>query len=155
MQQPAHIEDLRRYVGEDLGVSAWHDVTQGSIDAFAAVTGDHQYIHTDPQRAAATPFGGTIAHGYYTLALAPALLTQVLSLEGFAMAVNYGLDKLRFPGPLPVGDRVRLHVRLDRVDEHPGGGTLALTMTFERAGGAKPVCIANVLYRVFEENDPS
>jgi acyl dehydratase len=145
------IEDLKAHAGEELGVSDWHDVTQPEIDAFADATGDHQWIHTDPERARATPFAGTIAHGYYTLSLAPALLAQVLPLDHFAMAVNYGLDKLRFPAPLPVGDRVRMRVRLDRVDDFPGGATLVLTLTFERAGSGKPACVAEALYRVFEE----
>ena len=114
------------------------------------VTGDHQWIHTDPARAAASPFGGTIAHGYLTLALAPALLDQVLPLDGFAMAVNYGLDKLRFPAPLPVGEQVRMRVALDAVDPIPGGAALSLTLTFERAAGGKPVCVANAIYRVYE-----
>ncbi len=128
-------------------------MSQAAIDAFADATGDDQWIHTDPERAAATPFGGTIAHGYYTLSLAPALLSEVVSLERLAMAVNYGLDKLRFPAPLPVGDRVRMRVRLERVDEFPAGATLVLTLTFERAGGGKPVCVAEALYRVFEETN--
>src|SRR5438270_4835418 len=96
------IEDLRDRVGDELGVSTFHDVTQETINQFAAVTGDYQWIHTDPERAAATPFGGTIAHGYFTLALAPMLLAEVVPLDQFAMGVNYGLDKLRFPAPLRV-----------------------------------------------------
>jgi acyl dehydratase len=143
--------ELKARVGGQLGVSDWHEVSQSEIDAFATVTGDHQWVHTDPERARSTPFGGTIAHGYYTLSLAPALLRQVLSLDGFSMAVNYGLEKLRFPAPLPVGDRVRMRVTLDRVDEIPGGAALALTLTFERPAGGKPVCVAQAMYRVFEE----
>lgn len=145
------LQELKDAEGQELGTSDWHEVTQKDIDTFADVTGDHQWIHVDPERARETPFGGTIAHGYYTLSLAPALLAQVLSLDGFAMAVNYGLDKLRFPAPLPVGDRVRMAARLDRVEHFPGGATLHVTLTFERAGGGKPVCIAQALYRVFEE----
>jgi acyl dehydratase len=143
--------DLGAREGGELGVSDWHEVTQEAIDRFSEVTGDDQWIHTDPERALGTPFRGTIAHGYYTLALAPALLADVLPLDGFAMAVNYGLDKLRFPAALPVGDRVRMRVRLERVDELPGGATLAMTLTFEREGGGKPVCVAEALYRVIEE----
>jgi acyl dehydratase len=127
------IDQLKPLVGEELGVSDWHQVTQRRIDEFADVTGDRQWIHTDPERAQTTPFGGTIAHGYYTLSVAPSLLAQVLAFDGFAMAVNYGLEKLRFPAPLPVGDRVRMRARLDRVDEFPGGATLVMTLTFERA----------------------
>lgn len=99
------IDELKARTGEELGVSDWHEVTQDAIDAFADATGDRQWIHTDPERARSTRFGGTIAHGYYTLSLAPVLLGEVVSLD-FAIAVNYGLDKLRFPAPLPVGDRV-------------------------------------------------
>jgi acyl dehydratase len=125
-------------------------ISQETVDAFAAVTGDHQWIHTDPVRAAASPFGGTIAHGYLTLALAPVLLEQVLPLDGYAMAVNYGLDKLRFPAPLPVGAKVRMRVALHAVEPTPGGASLSLVLTFESADGGKPVCVANAVYRVYE-----
>jgi acyl dehydratase len=144
------IEELARRAGTELGVSDEVLVSQETVDAFADVTGDHQWIHTDPARAAASPFGGTIAHGYLTLALAPALLAQVLPLEGYAMAVNYGLDRLRFPAPLPVGSTVRMRVALAAVDPIPGGATLSLTLTIERAAGGKPVCVADALYRVYE-----
>jgi acyl dehydratase len=144
------ISDLRARVGDELGVSSYHDVTQAVVDRFADATGDHQWIHTDPERARATPFGGTIAHGYYTLSLAPVLLAEVLPLDHFSMAVNYGLDKLRFPAPLRVGDRVRMRVALDSIDDIPGGVTLHVTGTFEAASGGKPVCVAHALYRVFE-----
>lgn len=147
---PTTIKELRALVGEELGVSGFHDVTQAAIDGFAAVTGDYQWIHTEPDRASTTSFGGTIAHGYYTLSLAPVLLTEVLPLDHFGMAVNYGLDKLRFPAPLPVGGRVRMRVALDRVDDIPGGASLAVKLTFECEGAEKPVCIAHALYRVYE-----
>jgi acyl dehydratase len=148
------IDALATHVGESLGTSDWIATTQESVDAFAAATGDHQWIHTDPDRAASSPLGGTIAHGYFTLALAPALLAQVLPLDGFAMAVNYGLDRLRFPAPLPVGELVRMHARLDGFRRIPCGAALDLGLTFERSGGGKPVCIAQALYRVYEE-EPS
>jgi acyl dehydratase len=145
------IEELRAQAGEELGASEFRAVTQEQVDEFAELTGDHQWIHTDPERARSTPFGGTIVHGYFTLALAPALMAEVLPLDGFAMVLNYGLDKLRFPAPLPVGARVRMRVRLDDVQDIPSGGaTLALTLTFEREGADKPVCVAGALYRVFE-----
>ncbi|HVP02081.1 MAG TPA: MaoC family dehydratase [Solirubrobacteraceae bacterium] len=144
------LDELTRLAGTELGVSDGVVVSQEIVDAFAEVTGDHQWIHSDPARAAASPFGGTIAHGYLTLALAPALLQQVLPLDGFAMAVNYGLDRLRFPAALPVGEQVRMRVALDVVDPVPGGATLTLTLAFERAAGGKPVCVARVLYRVYE-----
>jgi acyl dehydratase len=136
----------------DLGASSWHPVTQEDVNAFADATGDRQWIHTDPERAGGTPFGGTIAHGYYTLSLAPALLGELFDFGSYAMAVNYGLDKLRFPAPLPVGDRVRLRARLDRSEPVDDGTMLAFTLTFEREGGGKPVCVAQTLYRVVEDS---
>jgi acyl dehydratase len=150
MLTTAPIEGLSDRAGTELGVSGDVLISQKTVDAFADVTGDHQWIHTDPSRAASSPFGGTIAHGYLTLALAPALLDQVLPLDGYAMTVNYGLDKVRFPAPLPVGERVHMRVALDAVDPIPGGAALSLTLTFERAGGGKPVCVANAIYRVYE-----
>jgi acyl dehydratase len=136
----------------DLGVSGWHAVTQQEVDAFAEATGDRQWIHTDRERASKSPFGGTIAHGYYTLALAPTLLAEVFDFDAYAMAVNYGLDKLRFPAPLLVGDRVRLRARLDRSEPVDGGAMLAFSLTFEPERGGKPVCVATALYRVLEES---
>jgi acyl dehydratase len=147
------IGDLQAEAGTSLGTSRWHAVPQSAIDAFADATGDHQWIHTDPERARQTPFGGTIAHGYYTLALVPKLLGEVFPLDRFAVAMNYGLDRVRFPAPLNAGARVRLHARLERVEEVPGGATLTMRVTFEREGGERPVCVADVLVRVFEEED--
>jgi acyl dehydratase len=144
------IEELEERVGTELGVSQDVVVSQATVDAFAELTGDHQWIHTDPARAAASPFGGTIAHGYLTLALAPALLHQVLPLDGYAMAVNYGVDRLRFPAPLRVGESVHMRVALDALEPIPGGIALSLTLTIEPAAGAKPVCVANAIYRVYE-----
>jgi acyl dehydratase len=143
------IEDLKAAEGEVLGTSDWHLVDQAAIDGFADVTGDHQWIHVDVERAKDTPFGGTIAHGYYTLALAPMLTAQVMSLEGFAFAVNYGVDRVRFPAPLPVGSRVRLTAEMANVEEVQGGAQFALNLTFEREGGDKPVCVARTLARVY------
>ena len=145
------IDELAERAGTELGASDWVAVSQEAVDAFAAATGDHQWIHTDPERAADSPFGGTIAHGYYTLALAPRLLADVLPLDGFAIAVNYGLDRLRFPAPLPTGEQVRMRVGLDAVAPVPGGAALSLTLTFERAAGGKPVCVADAVYRVYEQ----
>ena len=150
MLTAARIERLSDRAGTELGVSEDVLISQETVDAFAEVTGDHQWIHTDPSRAASSPFGGTIAHGYLTLALAPALLDQVLPLDGFAMAVNYGLDRVRFPAPLPVGERVHMRVALDAVDPIKGGANLSFTFTYERAAGGKPVCVAHAIYRVYE-----
>jgi acyl dehydratase len=143
------IDELRAKVGEELGVSAWHEVTQDEIDAFAEATGDHQWIHVDPERAKDTPFGGTIAHGLYTLSLGPGLSYAMFTVEGVAFGVNYGYDRVRFPAPLPVGSRVRMRATLAAVDEVPGGVQLRVTQTFERDGGDKPVCVAESLARVY------
>jgi acyl dehydratase len=144
------LDGLREAAGETLGTSDWHEVTQDDIDAFADVTGDHQWIHVDPERAKDTPFGGTIAHGYYTLSLAPRFTEQVMALDGFAFAINYGLNKVRFPAPLPVGSRVRMHAKLAALDEIPGGAQITVQVTFEREGGDKPVCVAETVARVYE-----
>jgi acyl dehydratase len=113
------------------------------------VTGDHQFIHVDVERAKETPFGGTIAHGYYTLSLIPMLSQQVFSMAGFTFALNYGLNRVRFPAPLPVGGRVRLTAKVAKVDEIPGGAQTTMEMTLEREGGEKPVCVAETLVRAY------
>ena len=143
------IEDVRGYVGKELGVSEWHLVTQEAINEFADVTGDDYWIHTDPVRAADTPFGGTIAHGYYTLSLAPMFSYAMFSLEGFAFGVNYGVNRVRFPAPMPVGERVRMRAKLLAVDDVPGGLQLTVEQTFEREDADKPVCVAEALARVY------
>jgi acyl dehydratase len=143
------VDDLRTKVGEELGVSDWHEVTQEAIDAFAHVTGDDQWIHTDPEAARQTPFGGTIAHGYYMLSLHPMFAKQLLRFEGFAFAVNYGLDRVRFPAPLPVGNRVRMRIELLAVDDVLGGAQITMKFTFEGEGALKPVCVAESLTRVY------
>jgi acyl dehydratase len=144
------IEELKAHAGEDAGVSSWHEVTQAEVDAFADATGDHQWIHVDPERARATPFGGTIAHGYYTLALTARFLEELLRVDGVALMVNYGLNKLRFPSVMPVGGRVRMHLRLGQVDDVPGGVMLTAELTFEREGGDKPVCVAESLVCAYQ-----
>jgi len=150
MRTISGLDELKRAEGEDLGTSDWHEVTQQAVDDFADVTGDHQWIHVDPERAKETPFGGTIAHGYYTLSLGPMLSDQIFALEGFAFAVNYGLDKVRFPAPLPVGSRVRMRARLTSLTDVPGGAQMSVECTFEREGGDKPVCVAETVARVYE-----
>ena len=144
------LEELKAAEGETLGTSGWHEVTQKDVDTFADVTGDHQWIHVDVDRAKETPFGGTIAHGYLTLSLGPALNNQVFKLEGFAFALNYGLNKVRFPAPLPVGSRVRMRAKLKALEDVPGGAQMTVEVTFEREGGDKPVCVAETLARVYE-----
>jgi acyl dehydratase len=143
------LDEVKAYVGKELGVSDWHEVTQEAIDDFARVTGDDQWIHVDVERAKQSPFGGTIAHGYYTLSLAPMFSYAMFSLEGFAFGVNYGLNKVRFPAPMPVGGKVRMRATLTSVEEIPGGAQLATELTFEREGGEKPVCVAESLARVY------
>ena len=143
------IDELKTKVGEELGVSEWHEVTQADIDAFAEATGDHQWIHVDPERAAQTPFGSTIAHGLYTLSLGPVLTEEAFSLEGIAFGLNYGYDRVRFPSPLPVDSRVRMRATLTSVDDVPGGIQMKVTQTFEREGGEKPVCVAEQLVRLY------
>jgi len=143
------LDEVKAHVGRELGVSEWHEVTQEAINEFARVTGDDQWIHIDVERAKDTPFGGTIAHGYYTLSLAPRFSYAMFSLAGFAFGVNYGLNKVRFPAPLPVGSRVRMRAKLDSVQEIPGGAQIATELTFEREGEEKPVCVAESLARVY------
>jgi acyl dehydratase len=143
------LDDLRAKVGDEIGVSDWHEVTQDAIDDFARVTGDDQWIHVDPERARQTPFGGTIAHGYYTLSLHPMLAKQLVRFEGFAFAVNYGLNRVRFPAPLPVGNRVRMRITLLAVDDVVGGAQITMKLTFESEGALKPVCVAESLTRVY------
>jgi acyl dehydratase len=143
------IDELRAKVGEELGVSEWHEVTQDAINAFADATGDHQWIHVDPDRAAQTPWGSTIAHGLYTLSLGPQFTFAMFTIEGFAFGLNYGYNKVRFPAPLPVGSRVRMRATLSAAEEVPGGVQFTVTQTFEREGGDKPVCVAESLARVY------
>jgi acyl dehydratase len=143
------LEELRALEGQELGTSDWFEVTQEDINTFADVTGDHQWIHVDVERAKDTPFGGTIAHGYYTLSLIPRLADQVMKYEGFAFGLNYGLDRVRFPSHMPVGDRVRATFRLKEVSDIPGGAQFKTEVTFEREGGDKPVCVAETLARIY------
>ena len=143
------LEELKQAEGEILGTSDWHEVTQADVDAFADVTGDHQWIHVDVERAKETPFGGTIAHGYYTLSLIPMLSRQVFGMEGFTFALNYGLNRVRFPSPMPVGQKIRCTVKVAEVQEIPGGAQTTMEMTLEREGGEKPVCIAEPVYRYY------
>jgi acyl dehydratase len=143
------LDEVKAHVGKELGVSDWHLVTQERIDEFARVTGDDQWIHVDVERAKGSPFGGTIAHGYYTLSLAPRFSYDMFSFEGFAFGVNYGLNRVRFPAPMPVGEKVRMRATLAALEEIPGGAQLTTELTFEREGGEKPVCVAESLSRVY------
>jgi acyl dehydratase len=139
------IPELERAVGTHLGYSDWHTVTQQQIDTFAEATGDHQWIHVDPVRAASGPFGTTIAHGYLTLSLLPMLVWQVYTVEGITMGVNYGANKVRFPAPLPVDSKVRAGVELVSVTPGGGGYQVVARVTVEREGGDKPACVADTV----------
>ena len=143
------IDDLKRRVGEEIGVSDWREVTQADVDAFAEVTGDDQWIHVDPERAKDTPFGGTIVHGFFTVALAPRFSYDLWTIDNIAFALNYGLNKVRFPAPFPVGSRVRMRVSIQAVDDIPGGAQLTVVNTFEVEGGEKPVCVAEQVSRLY------
>ena len=134
--------------GDVFGPSSFIEVTQERIDAFAAATGDDQWIHVDRERAREGPFGTTIAHGYLTLALIPAASYEVIPRSG-RMGINYGLNRVRFPAPVPSGSRVRVTFEVLRVDEFDGGHQTTMTATVERDGGDKPVCVAEVVFRTY------
>ncbi len=139
---------LRGAVGADLGPTDWLEITQDRVNAFADATGDHQWIHTDPQRAAReSPFGGTIAHGHLTLSLVAFFLPQLATVSGFSMGVNYGSNKVRFPAPVPVGSRIRATGRIAQVDEVPGGMQFVTAVTIHVDGSDKPACVAEVISR--------
>lgn len=144
------IGGLRQHLGNHLGYSDWVTVTQEQVNQFADATGDHQWIHVDPERAKAGPFGGPIAHGYLTLSLAPVLLGSVLRVDGISMGVNYGLNKLRFPAPVPVGSRLRVGAVLADVEDIAGGAQVTLDLTFEVEGQAKPACVAAAVFRYYQ-----
>ena len=142
------LDELRALAGTDLGASDWFEVTQDRVNLFADATEDHQWIHTDPERAADGPFGGTIAHGYLTLSLLIPLFNELLEVRGVRMSVNYGLEKVRFPSPVRVGGKIRLLGTVDSVQDVAGDGVqMALSFTIEIEGGTKPACVAKALYR--------
>ncbi|MDI1462504.1 MaoC family dehydratase [Catellatospora sp. KI3] len=141
-------DDLAAAIGEEIGPGPWHRIEQQRVDAFATATGDDQWIHIDPARAAQGPFGGTIAHGYLTLSLLPLLVRDLYRFDGVAMAVNYGLNKVRFPAPVRVGASVRLSARFLSVEPVTGGVQLAAQMTMATDAGDKPCCVAETLTRL-------
>jgi acyl dehydratase len=143
------VADLEEKVGEHLGYSDWQTVTQERVNLFAEATGDHQWIHVDPERAKAGPFGGPIAHGYLTLSLIPALLGEVFVVEGVTMGVNYGANRVRFPAPVPVGAELRLGMALASVEEVQGGVQVVLDAVLEVRDAPKPSCVAQVVYRFY------
>lgn len=141
--------DLGGRIGQVLGRSEWRVIEQADANAFGAATHDEQWIHTDPQRAAHGPFGRTIAHGYLTLSLATALVDEVFAVNDAVMVVNYGVDRVRFPAPLPLGAEVCAEVSLNGLREFPGGVQASLHLVYEVAGQEKPCCVADVLLRYY------
>ncbi|MFE9443905.1 MaoC family dehydratase [Streptomyces sp. NPDC006602] len=143
------LDELKKLAGSDLGTSEWIEVTQERINTFADATGDHQWIHVDPEKAAAGPFGAPIAHGYLTLSLFIPLFTELLDVQGVATKVNYGLNKVRFPSPVKVGSRIRLVGKLAEVEDVPGGVQITVDGTIEMEGGAKPAAVLQSLSRFY------
>ncbi|MFB8267536.1 MaoC family dehydratase [Streptomyces sp. NPDC055955] len=141
--------DLLQLVGKPLGTSGWRIVPQSDVDLFAKATGDEQWIHVDVDRAKDGPFGGTIAHGYLTLSLIAPLFENVLTVEQVSMGVNYGLNRVRFPSPVPVGARIRLSASLAEAEEIRGGVQIIVDVTIERDGGERPVCAAQLVLRYY------
>ena len=137
-------------VGDVYGPSSWIDVPQERIDAFADATDDHQWIHVDPERAKDGPFGGTIAHGYLTLSLLTVASYEVVPRQGGSMSINYGLNRVRFPAPVPVGSRIRASFEVVGFDEQEWGGQATMQATMEREGGDKPVCVAELVFRYYK-----
>lgn len=140
---------LLEAVGKDLGHSDWLQIDQERIDQFADATGDHQWIHVDPEKAAEGPYGKTIAHGYLTLSLANLFLPQVMKVENFSMGVNYGCEKVRFPAAVPVGSRIRGHGEVISAEEVKGGVQVVVRMTIEIEGGERPACVIDTISRFF------
>jgi acyl dehydratase len=143
------VEGLKDKVGRHLGYSAWHQVTQDQVNLFAEATGDHQWIHVDVERAKEGPFGGPIAHGFLTLSLGPMLMPQIYRVEGVRLTVNYGLNRVRFTAPVPVGSRVRLGATLAGVEDVAGGVQITMGMTFEIEGADKAACVAEGVFRYY------
>ncbi len=149
MRTFADFDELTAAAGSHLGYSAWRAVDQHRVSQFAEVTEDRQWIHVDQQRAAAGPFGGTIAHGYLVLSLIPSLAAEVYRVDGARMAVNYGLNRVRFPSPVPVGCSIRAGVRLASIDPVDGGVQVVTEVTIEREGQEKPCCVAETVARFY------
>jgi len=147
MGQILAIDELPQAVGTDLGHTDWVEVSQERIDQFAEATGDHQWIHVDPERAAAGPFGTTIAHGYLTLSLISMLLPELMTVEGTSMGINYGTNRVRFPAPVPAGSRVRASGTISDVEDVAGGYQVVATIAIEVEGSEKPACVAESVSR--------
>ena len=143
------LDELRKLSGSDLGTSSWIEITQERVNTFADATGDHQWIHVDVEKAAAGPFGAPIAHGYLTLSLFVPLFTELLDVRGVTTKVNYGLNKVRFPSPVPVGSKIRLTARLASVEDVAGGVQITVDGTIEIEGGAKPAAVLQSVSRFY------
>lgn len=144
------IDDLPSLVGKEFGPSSWREISQEDVNVFAQVSGDDNPIHLDQEFASKTPFGGTIAHGLLTLSLVVPLMAEVFEVTGVAMGINYGLNKVRFPAPVPVGSRIRVHGSVSTVTEVPGGWQLEVPVTFEIENAPKPACVAEFVLRYYE-----
>ena len=140
-------KDLLKAEGTNLGVTEWQEITQERINLFAEATGDHQWIHTDPARAKDGPFGATVAHGYLTLSITNLFLPQLLQVSEFTMGINYGVNKVRFPSPVPVNSRIRASGVIGEVDEIPGGVQAIVALTVEIEGNEKPACVVESISR--------
>ena len=149
MRTFAHLADLAALEGQEIGTSDWIVVEQAHIDQFALATGDEQWIHVDPARAAAGPFGTTVAHGFLTLSLMPQLFAASIAFADARMSLNYGLNRVRFPSPVPVGSRLRAVCVLDKFEAIDGGAQITVTVTIELEGGTKPACVAEWVTRHF------
>ena len=142
------LDELKQLAGQEVAVSDWITITQERVQQFADATGDHQWIHLDVERSKVeSPYGGTIAHGFLTLSLLPMLMASSLQMSDVKMGVNYGLNKVRFPAPVPVGSRLRARIVLLSVEDISGGAQLVWQVTIEREGGDKPVCVAESITR--------
>ena len=152
-ENPSQLADA---VGAHLGYSDWLEISQERIDLFADATGDHQWIHTDPERAKSGPFGATIAHGYLTQSLVNFFLPQIVDVQGISMGVNYGADRLRFPAPVPVGSRVRGGAELISAEQVKGGAVQAvIRVTVEIEGGERPACVIDTISRYYPADEPA
>ena len=145
----SNFDELKSLDGAHLGYSDWLEITQDRVNTFADATGDHQWIPVDVERARSGPFGGTIGHGYLTVSLLAPLFSQILEIRGISMGVNYGLNRVRFPAPVPVGSKLRLGATLAGVKDVTGGIEVVVDAVVEREGGDKPVCVAQAVYRYY------
>lgn len=148
MREIASLAQLKELIGQEVAVSGWTEITQERVNQFAEATGDLQWIHIDVERSKKeSPFGGPVAHGFLTLSLLPKLMADAVSMPDVKMGVNYGLNKVRFPAPVPVGSRLRAHMTLQTVEDIPGGAQVTWLVSIEREGSDKPVCVAESISR--------